>query len=106
MLPRAVRLPSVRLPILVAAVLAAALLAGCGNKEDVTTKADNEGIFIDVGPLSYQVQISRQLNPRDPEDRTYLQGIPADQVALKPDETWFAVFMRVENNSDKAAQAT
>ena len=45
------------------------------------------------------------LNPTDREDSGYLIDLPADQQ-LKPDENWFAVFMRVENDSDKAAPAT
>ena len=45
------------------------------------------------------------LNPTDREDRGYLVDLPADQQ-LGPDENWFAVFMRVENTTDKAEPAT
>ena len=78
------------------AALAVAAGAGCGNKQGIVQSADNEGIYVDVGPLVYQVQISRYLNPADPEDRTYLKGVPTG-VAPGPKETWFAVFMRVQN---------
>ena len=66
--------------------------------------ATTEGIYLDVGDLKYQVQISRQLNPTDREDSGYLVDLPADQQ-LGPDENWFAVFMRVENDTDKAEPA-
>ncbi len=90
-----------RLSRIVVAVLALALvgsLAACGNKQDVVTEAATEGIFVDVGGLAYQVQISRALNPASAEDRDYLVGLPATVPPPKPDETWFAVFLRVENN--------
>jgi hypothetical protein len=94
-----------RLVTLLLVALAAVALGACGNKEEVVLHGDTEGIYIDVGGLKYQVQISRVLNPTDREDRDYLVDLPADQQ-LKPDENWFAVFMRVENDSDKAAPAT
>jgi hypothetical protein len=84
---------------LLVALLALAGAAGCGNKSAARTQADTEGPYLDVGPLKYQVQISRQLNPRDSEDRTYLAGVaPGLAASLRPDETWFAVFVRVIND--------
>ena len=42
------------------ALLATGLLAaGCGNKESEVHEASTEGISVDVGPLVYQVQLSR-----------------------------------------------
>ncbi|HZO36270.1 MAG TPA: hypothetical protein VFB41_05270 [Solirubrobacteraceae bacterium] len=84
------------------AVLALALGAsGCGNKKDVVTQAETEGIYLDVGPVTYQVQISRQLNPAAiPEDRTFVSGVAAGEARLGPGEAWFAVFIRAENESD------
>jgi hypothetical protein len=81
-------------------VLAAAFAIGaCGNKTSTNLHADTEGEYVDVGPMKYQVQISRLLNPFDPEDRGYLIDLPAGQ-SLGPDDEWFAVFMRVENGSE------
>jgi hypothetical protein len=74
-------------------------LAGCGNKEEEIHSAETEGAYLDLGDLRYQVQISRQLNPRDVEDRAYLTGVTRDQARLKPGESWFGVFLRVENNT-------
>jgi hypothetical protein len=86
-----------RTPLLALLALAAlGLLAGCGNRQDVVTSAETEGPYLDVGGLQYQVQISRQLNPNDTEDSAYFIGVP-DAEKLKPDETWFGVFIRVKN---------
>jgi hypothetical protein len=75
-------------------------LAGCGNRIATRTVADTEGIYIDVGELKYQVQMSRIINPNDEEDRSYLQGLPAGTAPPKSDEAWFGVWMRVENDTD------
>ena len=86
------------------AAACALLVAGCGNKKDVTTHADTEGTYVDVGPLKYQVQISRLLNPNDAEDRGYLVDLPSGQ-RLTGEDQWFAVFMLVQNNGSKSAKA-
>jgi len=81
-----------------AAVLA---LAACGNKPELQTEGDTEGTYLNVGPLTYQVQISRQLNPRDTEDQTYLQDIVPSQARLDTGQTWFGVFLLTLNESDQ-----
>jgi hypothetical protein len=93
-----------RLRLLVLLALAAAIvtvLAGCGNKIETRTVGETEGLYVDVGELKYQVQISRILNPDDVEDRTYLEGLPAGTVPPKPDEAWFGVWMRVQNTTSE-----
>jgi hypothetical protein len=82
--------------LLLGAVLA---LAACGNKPEVRTTGETEGTYLNVGPLSYQVQISRQLNPQDTEDRSYLQGVPPVLAGLRRGQTWFGVFIRVANET-------
>jgi hypothetical protein len=85
------------LPIALLAVVSL-LAAGCGNKSSNETEAQTEGLYMTVGPLLYQVQISRYLNPADPEDRAYLVGLPAGiRLQPPPGRTWFGVFMRVQN---------
>jgi len=102
------RLPAVRSSRRLRALLLAALgllaltgLSACGDKPAQRTIADTEGPYIDLGELKYQVQISRQLNPRDVEDRAYFIGLPPEEAKLAEDETWYAVFMRVENDTDE-----
>jgi len=93
-----------RLALIMVAVLALAG-AGCGNKKDEITHAENEGLYLDLGGLKYQVQMSRQLNPNDVEDQSYLTGVPRALLGLAPGDSWFAVFVRVENNGDKPLPA-
>jgi hypothetical protein len=88
-----------RLLVISAAVLCALVAAGCGNKEEVVTEAHTEGIYLDVDHLKYQVQISRYINPNDVEDKSYLIGLPQSTAQPGGDETWFGVFMRVQNTT-------
>jgi hypothetical protein len=88
------------LPLFVLALLALPL-AACGNKEEIHTHGETEGAYLNVGDLTYQVQISRLLNPNDTEDRAYLVDVPEAERDLSPDEAWFAVFMLVQNQEDK-----
>jgi hypothetical protein len=86
--------------LLLIAALATAF-AGCGV-EDYIHEAETEGVYVDVGNLVYQVQLSRYLNPGDIEDREYLMGLPAGTSPQLPgSETWFGVWMRVKNYSDE-----
>jgi hypothetical protein len=85
------------LPIL--AVAATTGLSACGD-DGVQKIAESEGTYVTIGSVQYQVQISRQLNPTDVEDRDYLSGIAADEQKLKADEVWFAVFIRAKNLTD------
>ena len=89
--------------LLLLALGAASILAfaGCGNKVEIRTEAKTEGVYIDVGELKYQVQLSRIINPNDEEDRSYLAGLPAGTVPPNADEAWFGVWMRVQNVTSK-----
>jgi hypothetical protein len=82
----------------------AAVAVGCGNKHHEVTAADTEGIWIDVGHLDYHIQGSRQLNPYVVPDDRYLTGLPSDVGQPTGTETWFAVFLRIENKTDEAAK--
>jgi hypothetical protein len=92
---------------LVLVVFAAVLLAGCGDKESIVTEAETEGVYVDVAGLTYQVQLSRFLNPGDVEDRQYLMGLPEGiSPNLPGDEIWFGVWMRVKNYSEESMTPT
>jgi hypothetical protein len=95
------RLPRL-LTLTAAALLAALALVACGGQKQPTTHGDSEGAYVQAGPLVYQVQLSRELNPRNVEDVEYLQGLPADTPALAGDEEWFGVWLRVQNATDEA----
>jgi hypothetical protein len=88
-------------PAWILALCALALAAaGCGNKIDVRTLGETEGLYVDIGELRYQVQISRLLNPEDIEDRAYLEGLPEGTAPPTGEEAWFGIFLRVENSTE------
>jgi hypothetical protein len=88
-----------------AALLAALGLAACGGQQQPTPHGESEGVYIQAGPLVYQVQMSRELNPDGVEDREYLAGLAADEPAPAGDEEWFGVWVRVENTGEDAQPA-
>jgi hypothetical protein len=79
-------------------------LVGCSNKGSATVEADTEGVWVDVGPLDYHIQGSRQLNPAQVPDDRYLTGLPDGTAQPNGEETWFAVFLRIENKTGDAAK--
>lgn len=97
------------------AVLSLALVA-CGSggeeKEEIEGSgqahsgfAETEGIYVEVDGLKYQVQVSRQLNALSLDDEEYLQGLSEDDSTLGPEQEWFAIFMRVENDGSEPHEA-
>jgi hypothetical protein len=94
-----------RLLASLAAVAAALAITACGNKEPETLHGTNEGSYLDLGGMKYQVQISRLLNPASVEDKYYFAGVSAGDRRLPPGQEWFAIFVRVENDGEKAARA-
>jgi len=95
-----------RATLLVAvAVLAALALGACGDAHTRVTTGTYAGAsgknapYLNVGPLIYEVQLSRELNPYNTEDSSYLAGLPPAEVQLQPGEEWFGVFMQVYNNT-------
>jgi hypothetical protein len=93
---------------LVCALLLALGLAGCGHKtaHPTVANADNDGGYIDAGPVTYQLQLSRELNQYSTEDSQYVRGLPAGTSAdLGPTQEWFGVFLWAKNQT-KQAQTT
>jgi hypothetical protein len=90
-----------RLKPLLLLLVCALLAAGCGNRQETVTAGDTEGIYLDLDHLKYQVQISRYLNPDDVEDREYLLGLPPNTQQPTGEESWFGVFLRVQNTTDE-----
>lgn len=94
-------------PILACAaiLLAAIALTACGDSHTrVTTgtyagESGQNAPYLNVGPLVYEVQLSRELNPANVEDAAYLQGLTPAQRKLNPGEEWFAVFIQVYNQT-------
>lgn len=80
--------------LLCLALALGALLAGCGHEEEELHAVEGEPL--ELGELSYNVQITRFLNPSNADDATYLR----DLDEAPPGEEYLAVFMRINNNSE------
>jgi hypothetical protein len=79
-------------------------LSACGGaKGGKSTVSDSEGFYVRAGQLTYQIELSRQLNPYSVEDKEYLAGLPAGTAPPKPDEMWFAVFVWAKNFNKSSA---
>jgi hypothetical protein len=89
--------------ILASGLMLALALAACGHKEAHPHVADTEGGYVDAGPLTYQVQLSRELNPFNIEDRVYLRGLPTGTPQPAADQEWFAIFLWAKNQTKSNA---
>jgi hypothetical protein len=89
-----------RIWILVCALALAVGLGACGQVAQPVS-SENDGVYVDAGPVTYQLQISRELNQYAVEDHQYLAGLPAGQATLTPDELWFGVFLWAKNQTNE-----
>src|SRR5215212_2072137 len=69
--------------------------AGCGQENSLDVV---EGEPVQLGELEYNIQLTRFLNPADPEDKAYLAGQPAP----KANQLYLAVFMVIDNSGDSS----
>jgi hypothetical protein len=98
---------SLRLPLLLAVGALAVGVSGCGiehrtNQSGVTQdelSAGGEPYFW-AGPVTYQVQVSRQLNPYDTDDVQYLAGVNGAQD-LTAQQLWYGVFLWAKNQTNR-----
>ena len=87
-------------------VLFAVGLSACGHASPHQNFADanNDGDYISAGYITYQLQISRELNQYGTEDSSYLKGLPAGvSPTLGPDQLWYGVFLWAKNQSGHPA---
>jgi hypothetical protein len=99
-----------RLRILVAALALAVGLSACGigHKEAHPRVADanNNGGYVDAGPVTYQLQISRLLNQYATEDSQYLKGLPVGTTPPTATQAWYGVFLWAKNQTSKPQTTT
>jgi hypothetical protein len=90
-----------RLLLLLFALALAVGLSACGHKEAHPTQADanNNGGYIDAGPITYQLQISRELNPYSTEDSSYVKGLPPGTTGPTATQLWYGVFLWAKNQT-------
>jgi hypothetical protein len=94
----------VRPALLLCAAVCLLGLSACFKKEPVHKTADTEGVYVDAANVSYQVELSRELDPSAVEDRAYLRGLPPLTTPPTAQEEWFAVWIRAENLTRKTKQ--
>ncbi len=93
--------------LILGALLATVALGACGDshtKVTTGTYAGESGAnapYLNVGPLVYEVQLSRELNPANSEDSAYLKGLGAAETKLEQGQEWFAVFLQVYNHNSQ-----
>lgn len=101
-----------KLALIALLLLAAVGLGACSDDSHtrVTTgtyagESGQNAPYLNVGPLIYEVQLSRELNPADTEDAAYLKGLTPAQRKLAAGEEWFGVFLQVYNESSASHPA-
>jgi hypothetical protein len=79
-------------------------VSACGHKQAHPSVADanNNGGYVDAGPVTYQVEISRELNPYSAEDSEYVKGLPAGTVSPSPAQEWYGVFLWAKNQTGRS----
>jgi hypothetical protein len=88
-----------RISILAAAAALAVSLAACGKTGHPVT-ADNDGVYVDAGPITYQLQVSRELNQYATEDSQYLTGLPSGAASMSAGQEWYGVFLWAKNQTN------
>jgi hypothetical protein len=69
-------------------------LSGCSIKKE--NKVGREGQGIKVAGVTYNIYLTRQLNPHDAEDSAYTQAVRADE----PGFYFYGVFLKACNEND------
>lgn len=99
-----------RLLLALCAIAATLALAACGDHHphlnglpphvQSSADANNNGGYVDAGPITYQLQISRELNPYSVEDSQYVKGLPSSvSSSLGATQLWYGVFLWAKNQT-------
>jgi hypothetical protein len=74
-------------------------LAACGKTSSPAT-GENNGVYVYAGPVTYQLEVSRELNQYSTEDSQYIKGLPAGvSPRLAPTQLWYGVFLWAKNQT-------
>ena len=87
-----------RLWIVACALGLAVGLGACGQTSQPTSVLNN-GVYITAGPVTYQLQVSRELNQYLTEDSQYVAGLPFGSGGLTADQLWYGVFLWAKNQT-------
>jgi hypothetical protein len=80
-------------------------VAGCG-KENNPPSVENDGVYEQAGNVTYQLEVSRQLNQYSTEDSQYVKGVPATEQTLAPSALWYGVFLWAQNQTKSPQRTT
>ena len=94
--------PARRVWILASIATLAVGLSACGRVGNPPTE-ENDGVYVTAGPITYQLQVSRALNPYATEDSQYLKGLPLLDRALPANKLWYGVFLWAKNQTKVTA---
>jgi hypothetical protein len=89
-----------RLWIIVCALGLAVGLTACGQASQPTSLLNN-GVYVTAGPITYQLQVSRELNPYGIEDSQYLAGLPSGTQRIGANQLWYGVFLWAKNQTNR-----
>jgi hypothetical protein len=98
-----------RTATLAGAIALALGVGACGLAKRINhptvADANNNAVYVDAGPVTYQLEISRTLNPYSTEDAQYLAGVPKAQ-SIGANQMWFGVFLWAKNQSGHTQTTT
>ena len=80
-------------------------VTACG-KVNHPTSAENDGVYEVAGPITYQLEVSRELNQYSVEDRQYLVGLAPGTSTLTPAQEWYMVSLWAKNQTKRAAMTS
>jgi hypothetical protein len=104
-----------RLSIVAAALAIVIAISGCATSSYDTAQqtkggplaghevadSENDGTYVSAGALTYQLEISRELNPYGVEDSQYIRGLPKGTTPPNGQQLWYGVFMWAKNQTDE-----
>jgi hypothetical protein len=99
--------------ILACALAVAFAVTACGSSKHAPSKPGvltghevgnevNDGSYIQAGPITYQLEVSRELNPYSIQDAPYVKGLPTGFPAPTANQLWYGVFLWAKNQHHKA----
>jgi hypothetical protein len=93
-----------RLWTFVCALGVAVAIGACGQVSDPPSTINN-GVYVIAGSITYQLEVSRELNPYSIEDRQYLVGLPSGETptGLTANQLWYGVFLWAKNQTQKTS---
>ena len=102
-----------RLWVVVCAAALAVVVTACGGSSSphaatgqltghMVADANNDGTYVEAGGITYQMQISRELNPYSAEDSAYVKGLPLGIAGPGPSQLWYGVFLWAKNQHHRA----